>query len=338
MDYVKSRDMVPTISKLLSKSRQLDVAVAYSTGKLPSGLLKAIAKFLKKGGRFNFLVGVQRNTQSYPLQQLFKLRGSGLDLRCTNDAVFHPKLYLFHPSWGNKETAIVGSSNFSASGFGRNIEVNVVVKEHSTLQQLDSEFRTMFDGSDVGRIDQELIDDLKNRERKTGNRKSTGQLMELRRPGERQYYFANMTHEQAGSYLRAGKYYSREAGFVFCRPENVREGDVVILRTTMKERRGMQTGVVGISTVKGLVRVRARQEKDVRNPSRYRPQGTYVLLYNPIRKPIPHSDRPFNRRKISNRFGQPAQALQGSLVAARVKVANRYIQEYEKAAPSAVRI
>jgi HKD family nuclease len=326
--YLDSKGILSEIISLLDRSQEFDVAVAYSTGELPRKLIKALDSFLRRGGSFKFLVGIQRNTSGGSLQQLYDLPRSGLDLRCTKRGNFHPKMYLFRSKKG-KLTGIVGSSNFSAAGFKTNIEANVLTDEIPVVNQIDSELDKLFNDPKVGAIDQGVIDELSAlKPTDDKKRKHAIRRIKLSRIGKPRIYFVNMKSDEVNPYLKKGIYYSSRGGFTKCNAESVRQGDIVILRTIRPS-----PGVVGISTVKSIENIGKRKERDVRDPSSYLWRRTYVLHYEPIKKPVFQKDGPFNRKGwgVMNRFGVFARALRGTVVGADPRIAGRYMRSYKKA-------
>jgi len=333
--YLDSRGALSEIIKLLKESSEFNVAVAYSTGQLPKKLIKALEGFLRRGGDFNFLVGIARNTSGKPLQQLYDLPRSGVNLRCTKRWNFHPKLYTFRRK-GGKIRGIIGSSNFSAAGFSTNIEANLLVDDVTVVGRMHREFLKHFDDSKVGPIDQGIIDKLNDlKDKNDEERKRAMRRIKLAGFGAPRTYFINMRGDEVSAYLKSGKYYSSLEDFTKCVPENVRKGDVVILRTIRPS-----PGVVGISTVTGIERVRKNQERDVRKKRGYVWGGAYVVHYEPIKMPIPLSDAPFNWRgwRFKNRFGQYARALQGTVVGSDPEIVRKYLKWYRKQARRAVKV
>lgn len=338
MRYLDSNDVLSTITGLLPKSTEFDVAVAYSTGRLPRKLIRTLESFLRRGGNFKFLVGISRNTSGDTLQQLYDLPRTGIDLRCTKQSNFHPKMYLFRSRKG-KLSGIIGSSNFSAAGFKGNIEANVLIDDPRVLRRIDEEFRQLFGDNRVGPIDQGVIDALiALKPESNEKRRKAIRAIRFSRLGLPRFYFINMRPHEVNSYLKNGKYYSDRRRFVKCRPNLIRKGDVVILRA--KRQGGRKNGVVGISTIQSIERVGRRQEKDVRSPRGYMRRGIFVLHYLPIGRPIFQYEGRFKRKGWGaiNRLGQWARALRGSVVGADPIIAKRYVRWYRKRARGAIRV
>src|SRR5579871_4563243 len=85
--------------------------------------------------------------QSYPDQVAIR--------RFVTDAAstFHPKLWIFSPPSG-RTTVVVGSSNLTAGGFGRNYEANVQVDDAITVSGFKNFFDELFEGGRAKQIDQ----------------------------------------------------------------------------------------------------------------------------------------------------------------------------------------
>lgn len=73
--------------------------------------------------------------QQEKIIELYELISEGrIDVRIYNKGKFHPKLYIFLSE--NKKTAIVGSSNFTKPGLKENVELNIIEKESTVVNDL----------------------------------------------------------------------------------------------------------------------------------------------------------------------------------------------------------
>lgn len=133
---------------ILSNSFKNAVDLKFSVAFLKSSGLSLIKydmeKILKNKGKIEFLVGLDfRTTDPDSLFELKKLQESYTDMKffCfsepnkSNLSVFHPKLYLIKNKDG-KVTSVVGSSNLTAGGLSKNIELNIVFKGAETESEI----------------------------------------------------------------------------------------------------------------------------------------------------------------------------------------------------------
>ena len=103
-------DILSRFEKLIEKATRIHIATAWAT---PGSALNALKQ--KKGLEVRAIVGTYGNaTEPSALERLKKLG----ELRLVgNEALFHPKIYVFEFR-GRKPVAWVGSANFTGSGFG----------------------------------------------------------------------------------------------------------------------------------------------------------------------------------------------------------------------------
>lgn len=113
----------------------IDFAVAYLSRAGYSCIEPSLNKFLSKGGRVRFIVGLSKAyvTESSALRKLLALaktpHGKRLETKYHNPKgiEFHPKL-LLAKSGDRLKMAVIGSSNLTSGGQERNIEANVLLK------------------------------------------------------------------------------------------------------------------------------------------------------------------------------------------------------------------
>lgn len=89
-----------SFSKMLMKSRQLDIASAYVSEKGPWERIKNLAK--KNEMRIRLVAGLDGAVTS-PEVPAAVSPGIKVKIHIKNDGgIFHPKLYIFHTTYGTK--------------------------------------------------------------------------------------------------------------------------------------------------------------------------------------------------------------------------------------------
>ena len=142
---------------------QSAVAFAKTSGNYEE-LLKAIATFLRSGGRVEMTFGADvfgRDVKGSEYEAIEKLLSEFQNqpnakfflYHEKGSRTFHPKIYLFSNPKTNKALLLVGSSNWSAGGFHDNVEANISVEldltkaDHlSCHQQVQSYFSVYWQG------------------------------------------------------------------------------------------------------------------------------------------------------------------------------------------------
>lgn len=128
----RSRKLLDTLSSAIEQSSDTRIAVAFVSRSGLDLLMPAIHTALWKDAEIEFLVGLDRRvSEPDALLTLHHLsqEQSNLDLYCyvsrSQTELYHPKVYLTRKE--QETTAIVGSSNLTAGGLRRNVEVNVAI-------------------------------------------------------------------------------------------------------------------------------------------------------------------------------------------------------------------
>lgn len=120
---VDGKSIAAKIRSLSEKHDEIQVSVAWATRNSTSEYL--LTKHREKISLF--VVGISFfQTQPELLRSLLGIKGAFVVEPKNN--VFHPKAYYF--SSGKTAEAIVGSSNFTGGGLGRNTEINLHIKGH----------------------------------------------------------------------------------------------------------------------------------------------------------------------------------------------------------------
>jgi len=113
------------------------VAFARTSGNYRE-LLEAMVAFSERGGSIDLTFGADTfagETSGSEYEALEKLLATLNDrenvrlfLYHERGLTFHPKVFLFANEGDQRALVIVGSSNWSSGGFGRNVEVNAVIR------------------------------------------------------------------------------------------------------------------------------------------------------------------------------------------------------------------
>ena len=92
----------------------------------------------------NFLLGIDLPTDPRALKKINELQLiSNTKVRIyTEKEFYHPKIYLIKK--GNRFSAFVGSSNCTAGGLYKNIELSIYINEQNTCKQLKEWFDEYF--------------------------------------------------------------------------------------------------------------------------------------------------------------------------------------------------
>lgn len=133
IDNIKER-LIETLKEFLPIAKEIKFAVAFMKYSGYMLIEEFIHECLRKGGNAEFLIGLDfRTTDPKALRVLKELSDSGLPLKifCFSDPsyndtpVYHPKLYLLND--GMNSTIALGSSNLTAGGLKKNVEVNAII-------------------------------------------------------------------------------------------------------------------------------------------------------------------------------------------------------------------
>ncbi|MFI5734019.1 helicase-related protein [Kribbella sp. NPDC051587] len=128
-----------------------------------NSLEKAMAakELLVRHLRNQLMRGLPNQTQQRVLQQLRAQLASGaVEMKVFTDAPLHGKTYIFHAP-GNpylEKRAYVGSSNLTAAGFYRNLELNIDVVDAQATERLSGWFEDRWSAPFSLKITAEIID------------------------------------------------------------------------------------------------------------------------------------------------------------------------------------
>jgi HKD family nuclease len=128
-----TRNMASVLTSAVGRGSDIRIAVAFASRAGLAIIEESLQEAIRRGASLEFLVGLDfRTTEPEALSTLFELsqNHAGVDLYCMASlepqAVYHPKLYLARGE--NDVVCVVGSSNLTAGGLKRNVEVNVAME------------------------------------------------------------------------------------------------------------------------------------------------------------------------------------------------------------------
>ena len=135
IDFLDSNNLATALESILPDASKLQLAVAYVTN-----IPEPIMKFIKQKREVQLLVGLskyQSITNPKSIDSLLKLKErkrssfQKLKMKFYDDPRFHPKLLIL--TGESRITVIVGSSNLTASGYGKNgkgnAEANILLSD-----------------------------------------------------------------------------------------------------------------------------------------------------------------------------------------------------------------
>jgi len=121
------------VAPAIGNSIESRIAVAFISVGGISLIEASLKECLRRGGSAEFLVGLDLSvTEPNALWTLFSMAKVESNLRCYcftklgPAAAYHPKLYIATSE--DSATIVIGSSNLTAGGLGRNIEVNILIR------------------------------------------------------------------------------------------------------------------------------------------------------------------------------------------------------------------
>jgi HKD family nuclease len=154
VSFLPSQAILNELRKRISTFEKVKIAIAFLSKKGLDTIEPVLIKSLKNGKKIKFIVGISDSgiTDPEALKHLYKLaedfKGT-FSVGYYNTERFHPKMFLFEKE--NECAAIVGSSNLTGTGFGENIEANVLVEgadTESIFKDIFQYYRLLWDGKD----------------------------------------------------------------------------------------------------------------------------------------------------------------------------------------------
>jgi len=130
-----TNNLLDVLRPSLPKASEIRFGVAFAKYSGLSLIEDDLEECLKSGGKAEFVLGLDfRTTEPKVLRTLDTMAKSGFDIKlfCFSDPsindtpVYHPKVYLVRRR--NKFVISIGSSNLTAGGLKKNVEVNTIIE------------------------------------------------------------------------------------------------------------------------------------------------------------------------------------------------------------------
>jgi HKD family nuclease len=147
--FLRSKPVLTRLRSLLSSGQinEIDLAIAYVSESGYSEIDGTLVDFLKRKGSVRFIVGLSdvHVTQTGALRKLLRLasgrEGKNLKVKYhrLKGVEFHPKVVVAKHN-GKLRTVIVGSSNLTGGGQGKNVEANVAVEMEEPVDENSANF------------------------------------------------------------------------------------------------------------------------------------------------------------------------------------------------------
>jgi len=155
-------ELLEHFKKELSRASEFYLGMALVTKGGLKLIRTSIERCLEKRGRGYVLFGVDLPTDPDAIQSLKALQSrhkENFEVRRFQPGTrfFHPKVSVFVKRNGAK-AAIIGSSNLTGGGLGKNYEANVLLDDRRVVQTFQDYFEEHFQGAHARRIDQRWLD------------------------------------------------------------------------------------------------------------------------------------------------------------------------------------
>jgi len=156
--FLSETDTLLAIRKYCRKAKGMKAALALITRSGLHQVEKELEQLLVRGGEVQVLLGVDMATEPEAIEELLALEQHYADRMAIRRFVtetmqtFHPKAWIFSFQSG-PAVAIVGSSNLTAGGLGRNYEANVRVDAARVVGEIEEFFDELFEGGRAKHID-----------------------------------------------------------------------------------------------------------------------------------------------------------------------------------------
>ncbi|MEM2130083.1 MAG: phospholipase D-like domain-containing protein [Candidatus Bathyarchaeia archaeon] len=128
--FLDGATILNELEQSLEESQIAKIAVAYIGLNGFNEISRQVERFLENNKQLHMIVGISNYhiTEWQALLALVKLKEKfrNFKIKYFNNECFHPKLFLFESSELSK--IIVGSSNLTGAGLGKNVEANTLIK------------------------------------------------------------------------------------------------------------------------------------------------------------------------------------------------------------------
>lgn len=158
------QQVLTSVRRCLASARRFKIATAMVSAAGMAYVDDSIRRCLQKGGTGQILIGIDLPTDPKALGKLLEIESKHvgqLELRIfcrLKKRIFHPKLFIFEGSGGNK-CAVIGSSNLTGGGLVENYEVNLLVDSNRTAKELSDYFDEHFEGAYSARLTHEWLNE-----------------------------------------------------------------------------------------------------------------------------------------------------------------------------------
>jgi HKD family nuclease len=157
----EENELLKHVIRELTKASEFYLGFALVTSGGLKLVLPAIERCFRKRGRGQVLFGVDLPTDPEAIHSLMTLQIRHKDnfevrLFQSGTRFFHPKVSIFVRSNGAK-AAIIGSSNLTAGGLGKNHETNVLLDDRQVVESFQDYFEEHFQGAHARRVDEEWL-------------------------------------------------------------------------------------------------------------------------------------------------------------------------------------
>ena len=154
-------ELLNHVTRELTKASEFYLGFALVTSGGLKLVLPTIERCLRKRGRGQVLFGVDLPTDPEAIHSLMILQIRHKDnfevrLFQSGKRFFHPKISIFVKSNGAK-VAIIGSSNLTAGGLGKNHEANVLLDDREVVESFQDYFEQHFQGAHARRVDEDWL-------------------------------------------------------------------------------------------------------------------------------------------------------------------------------------
>lgn len=216
--FLDAQEILKQVSDCIKSSKKVEIAIAYFKWEGLEQIRRSLEKTLRANKTVKIVVGASSDygiTDWRVLGKLLRLRKRypNLHLRYYDNPGFHPKLFVFVTS--KKVKILIGSSNLTGGGLGKNVEANIMLeaKQGEEIAQIvEKEFEFWF--SNAPKLTSKVVEDYKKMQRKRAGKlkKSLG----LRRTQRKTPLPKRPIKPVAGPFLKERSYWKVAPGKKGC--------------------------------------------------------------------------------------------------------------------------
>lgn len=161
MKFIENNNirLIDELKRLFGESKEVFICIAFIRESGLNLLIKIIERFIQDGGVIKILFGNDFGLTER--EAILTLMEVGSELRYyQGEGTFHIKSYIFKQDYSI--SAIIGSSNISASAFTTGVEWNVLVTPEISLgEHICDEFRRLWESEKSVTVTDEILDKIK---------------------------------------------------------------------------------------------------------------------------------------------------------------------------------